>query len=108
MKTHLNNLKVRKGGLPSLSLGDNQLLSQSLLRSSAFPIFLEKSGAKCASSHSLNSRSRSIGLRSERLVLSISAHRSPTSAIRWGIVRKAKVRGPTLARSISNQAHGAD
>ena len=42
-----------------------------------------------------NFRNFSIGLRNERRVLSMSAHKSPTLAVRSAIVRKVKVLGPT-------------
>jgi len=58
--------------------------------------------------HPYNSFNRSIALRKDRLVRSMSAHKSPTSETRSGIVRSVKLRGPTSRRSTSSQAHGAE
>src|SRR5688572_6033514 len=53
-------------------------------------------------------RSLSIGRFNDRPRPRISAHTSPTFAMRSGIVRSVKVAGFTLPRSISSHLHGAD
>lgn len=49
-----------------------------------------------------------MALASERLLLSKLDHRSPTSAIRFSIVRNVKLFGCTSPVSTSSHEHGAD
>ena len=55
-----------------------------------------------------NFRNFSIGRRNERRLLNMSLHKSPTLAVRFAIVLKVKVLGPTVQLSTSCQVHGAE